>query len=195
MTKHLKTQDAKTEPQLNDDPTMTTTKPETQAQADQPIAQPPEQRPSAVEIAAISDEDIAALATEARDLTDDIRVGDDLRFKKGRWSKTTGDADSKVGSTTPFAVDVRSYKRGWIKWLDRKPVFKAIGRPIDGFISPVRSRLPDQDEKRWPRDGKGVPQDPWQENFQVVMRDLGDGKLCTWTTTSWCTDRRRSASS
>ena len=131
------------------------------------------------------DADIAALAAEARDLTDDVRVGDDLRFKKGKWTKTIGDETIKIGSTTSFAVDMRSYKRGWMKWLDRKPVFKAIRRPIDGFVSPPRSRLPDRNKDSWPQDSKGVPQDPWQENFLIVMRNLDDGRLCTWTTTSW----------
>jgi hypothetical protein len=132
-----------------------------------------------------SDADIAALAAEARELTEDIRVGDDLRFKKGNWTKTSDGDATKIGATTPFAVDALSYKRGWIKWIDRKPVFKAIGRPIDGFISPKRERLPDRDENEWPRDARGNASDPWQENFLIVMRDLGDGRLCTWTTTSY----------
>ena len=55
------------------------------------------------------DADIAALAAEARDLTDDVRVGDDLRFKKGKWAKNIGDEAIKIGTTTPFAVDMRSY--------------------------------------------------------------------------------------
>jgi len=131
------------------------------------------------------DADIAALAAEARELTDDIRVGDDMRFRKGKWSKTIGDDETKIGATMPFAADMRSYKRGWIKWVDRKPVYKAISRPIDGFVSPVRDRLPDRDESRWPTDARGVPQDPWQETFSIVMRDLSDARLCTWTTTSW----------
>ena len=131
------------------------------------------------------DADVAALTAEACELTDDVRVGDDLRFKKGKWVKTIGKTDAVVGSTTSFAIDMRSYKRGWIKWLDRKPVFKAIRRPIDGFVSPPRSQLPDRDKSRWPTDPHGAPQDPWQENFLIAMRDLDDGRLCTWTTTSW----------
>jgi hypothetical protein len=131
------------------------------------------------------DADIVALAAEARELTEDIRIGDDLKFKKGKWTKIIGDEETKVGPTTTFAVDMRSYKRGWIKWLDRKPVFKAIGRPIDGFVAPPRDRLPDRDEDSWPRDARGNASDPWQENFLIVMRDLDDGRLCTWTTTSY----------
>lgn len=147
----------------------------------------PETLPTPVipETLAQLDADVVTLAAEARELIEDVRVGDDLRFKKGKWTKTIGDEETKIGATTPFATDMRSYKRGWIKWVDRKPVFKAIGRPIDCFVSPARDRLPDRDENRWPRDAKGVTQDPWQENFSIVMRDLGDGRLCTFTTTSW----------
>jgi hypothetical protein len=145
----------------------------------------PAVQPVTTETLAQLDADVAALAAEARDLTDDVRVGDDLRFKKGKWAKTIGDEAIKIGATTPFAVDMRSYKRGWREWRDRKPVRNFIGRPIDGFVSPVRDRLPDRDESRWPTDARGVPQDPWQETFSIVMRDLSDGRLCTWTTTSW----------
>jgi hypothetical protein len=145
------------------------------------------QQPQAVpaETLAQLDADIAALAAEARELTDDVRVGDDLKFKKGRWVKVIGDEEIKISATATFVVDTKSYRRGWIRWIDRKPTFKLIGRPIDGFVSPMRERLPDRDENRWPRDAKGVPQDPWQESFSIVMRDLGDTRLCTWTTTSW----------
>jgi hypothetical protein len=129
--------------------------------------------------------DIATLAAEARDLTEDTRVGDDLRFKKGKWKKTIGDEETKISDTTTFVIDMRSYKRGWIKWVDRKPAHKIIARPIDGFVSPPRDRLPDQDESQWPRDARGNASDPWQENFLIVMRDLSDDRLCTWTTTSW----------
>jgi hypothetical protein len=170
MTKHQKTQVLKTE------------KPEMKPKAESPAL--PTVQPVSPETVAQFDADIAALAAEARELTDDIRVGDDLRFKKEPWTKTIGDKEIGIGATATFAVDTRSYKRGWIKWVDRKPVFKMIGRPIDGFVSPLRSQLPDRDDL-WPRDARGVPEDPWQENFSIVMRDLSDGRLCTWTTTSW----------
>ena len=129
--------------------------------------------------------DVAALAAEANELVADFRVGDDLRFKKGNWTKTVNDKDIDIGSTMTFVVDVLSYKRGWIKWVDRKPVHKLIGRAIDGFISPVRDRLGDLDESKWPKNNKFEPQDPWQETFSIVMRDLGDDRLCTFTTTSY----------
>lgn len=172
MNKPLKTTDMKPE-QQNEEQMTTTTEEQPQV-----LARSPQQ-------VATTDADLAALAAEARELMDDVRVGDDLKFKKGKWLKAIGDEEIEISTTATFVVDVRSYKRGWIKWVDRKPVTKILGRPVDGFVSPVRSRLGDNDEKRWARDSKGAPQDPWQENFLVVMRDLSDDRLCTFTTTSW----------
>jgi hypothetical protein len=173
MTKHAKPEQQNLE------------RPKTTEEATQAVVLAPQQQPPAAIDIDTNDADLAALDAEARELSDDIRVGDDLRFKKGKWAKMIGDKEVVITATMSFAVDMRSYKRGWIKWIDKKPVYKRIGRPIDGFISPVRDRLPDRDETQWPRDGKGQPQDPWQENFLIVMRDLSDGRLCTWTTTSW----------
>lgn len=85
----------------------------------------------------------------------------------------------------PFVVDIRSYRRGWIKWQDRKPVFKLLGRPIDSFVSPVRDRLGDLDKNRRPRNNKNEPIDPWQEHFSIVMRDVTTNDFVTSTTTSW----------
>ena len=92
----------------------------------------------------------------------------------------------KVGATDTFAVDVPSYACGWLQWLNRRPVQKYIYRPIDGFILPTRDRLPDRDKSKWPVDPKdGKRSDPWQENHQIVMKDLTTDELLTWTTTSW----------
>jgi hypothetical protein len=180
MNKPLKASDAKPK-KVAEPPTATT------AEERQPIAQPQPLATNQNEvevISEISDADLAALATEARDLNDDPRVGDDLRFKKGKWRKIVGEEKHEIGKTTPFGVDLLSYQRGWIRWDNKKPTCKLIGRPIDGFISPVRSRLPDQDKSRWPHDN-GQPTDPWQETLMITMRDLSDDRLCTLTITSW----------
>jgi hypothetical protein len=174
MTKHAKPEQQDLE------------KPKTKEEATHAVVQmPPSQQPPTIVTDDTNDADLAALESEARELSDDIRVGDDLRFKKGKWMKKIGNKEIAITATMSLVVDMRSYKRGWIKWLDKKPVFKFIGRRVDGFISPLRERFGDLDEKQWPRDGKGIPQDPWQENFLIVMRDLSDNRLCTWTITSW----------
>lgn len=112
------------------------------------------------ELTQTDDADIAALGAEARNLSEDVRVGDDLRFVKGKWQKAVGDKKIEISATTTFVVDMLSYKRGWICWRDRKPVFKLFGRPVDGFVSPVRDRLGELDQRRWPKNSKGEPQDP-----------------------------------
>ena len=132
-----------------------------------------------------TDADIAALATEARELDDDFRVGYDLKFVKGVWHRRAGDTKIEISSTAPFIADMLSYRRGWICWRDGGKPLKLMGRIVDGFISPVRDRLGDLKESEWPRDKKGVARDPWQENFALVLRDTTADELCTWTTTSW----------
>lgn len=104
-----------------------------------------------------TDADMAALAAEARELDDDFRVGDDLRFVKGDWLKKVDDKESEITSTMPFTVDMLSYKRGWICWRNKKPIYKIIGRPIDGFVSPTRDRLGDQDQRNWPKTAGAKP--------------------------------------
>ena len=138
------------------------------------------------ELTQTDDADIAALEAEARDLSEDDFIGLPLKFVKSKWLKVVDkEKQEQISGTMPFVVDIRSYKRGWIKWQDRKPVFKLLGRPIDNFVSPVRDLLGDLDKNRWPRNNKNEPIDPWQENFSIVMRDVTCGDLVTWTTTSW----------
>lgn len=136
--------------------------------------------------AQLNDDDLAAIAGAARDLLTSDFVGIPLRFIKGPWFKLPEkDKRVKVGATKYFTVDVLSYACGWIQWLNRKPVQKHIYRPIDGFILPMRERLPDRDKSKWPLDKDGKRSDPWQENHQLVMKNIATGELLTWTTTSW----------
>ena len=137
-------------------------------------------------IVPLSEADLVALAGAARSLLVGDFVGTPLRFVKGPWFKLPAKNQRvKVGPTDPFAIDVPSYACGWVGWLNRKPVQKYIGRPIDGFILPTRDQLPDRDKSNWPLDKDGKRSDTWQENHQLVMKDLTTDELCTWTTTSW----------
>jgi hypothetical protein len=134
-----------------------------------------------------NDADVAALAAAARDMLASDFVGTPLKFQKGRWFKSTG-KDTKpvqITATMSFVVDTLSYACGWVKWGNKRPLFKLIGRPVDGFISPTRDRLPDKDKNKWTTGPNGQKQDPWQETFQIVMRDLTDDDLVTWVSTSF----------
>ena len=137
--------------------------------------------------AQLNDADLLALAGAARGLLVGDFVGIPLKFTKGPWFKLPAkDQKVQVGATDTFVVDALSYACGWVQWLNRKPVQKHICRPVDGFILPARERLPDRDKSRWPLDPKdGKRTDPWQENHQIVMKDLATDELLSWTTTSW----------
>jgi hypothetical protein len=138
-----------------------------------------------VQPAAQVDADLAVLAATGDQLAGDF-VGTPLRYEKGKWFKQLAkDKRTEIAPGAEFSVDVLSYAHGYIKWEKRKRVFKALGRPIDGFRLPARNQLPDQDEDRWPVNSKGQQEDPWVQTHQVTMRDCSDDTLVTWVTTSW----------
>jgi hypothetical protein len=146
-------------------------------------AKPPKDQQLTAE--AINDADLAALTNLARELAQSDIIGLPLKFIKGKWFiKLSKEEERKITATEAFVVDPGSYAEGWYKWKDKKPVVKIIGRRVDGFISPPRNALPDQDEKRWPVGPKG-PQDPWQEVTLLLLKDATTDELFTWTNNSY----------
>jgi hypothetical protein len=132
------------------------------------------------------DADIAAIGAVARDLLAGDFVGVPLKFQKGKWIKAHGkDNNVQVGATAQFAVDVRSYAFGRIRWENKRPTHKLLGRPIDGFVLPAREPLGDNDQNRWPTGPDGKRQDPWQETHQITMRDLDADELVTWVSATY----------
>jgi hypothetical protein len=132
----------------------------------------------------VNDTDLAALTNAARELAQSDIIGLPLKFAKGRWFiKLSKEEEYEVTPTQTFVVDPISYTEGWYRWEDKKP-FKIIGRRVDGFISPARSVLPDQEKRLWPVGPKG-PEDPWQEVQLLLLRDLATGDLLTWTNNSY----------
>jgi len=131
--------------------------------------------------------DLLALADEGRELIGTLTP---LKFAKGDWTKGFKDEETPVGATAQFVVDVLSYERGWVRWENKQPTFRRMGRKIDGFIQPTKNELPERDESSWPYNNRGERQDPWQETFQINLRDINavnndDDGLVTFTTTSW----------
>jgi hypothetical protein len=133
----------------------------------------------------VNDADLAALTNAARELVPSDTIGLPLKFAKGRWFiKLSKEEEYEVTVTQTFVVDPISYAEGWYKWIDKKPVVKIVGRRVDGFISPPRSVLPDQDKRLWPVGPKG-PKDPWQEVQRLLLKDLATDDLLTWTSDSY----------
>src|SRR5271155_4271135 len=151
------------------------------------------------ELATTTDEELAALAGAADNIRTNDFVGVQLKFKKGKWTKIPSKGvEVEIGDTAAFAVDMLSYACGWVKWENKKPVQRHIYRPIDGWRLPSREQMPNADKNSWPlQSATGTRTDPWQENHQIVLKDLSeeqaptgdnDGfaeRRVTWTTTSY----------
>jgi hypothetical protein len=138
----------------------------------------------------ITDDDLEKLGNACHDPND--FVGRPLKFTKGQWTVDMGknEPEVKVGEAERWIVDPLSYANGFVKWIDRRPLVKAVFRPIDGWVMPLRDNLPDRDESRWPWDSKlGQGKDPWQETHKIVLKGVGlaelDDGLVTWTSTSY----------
>lgn len=134
----------------------------------------------------INEADWAALTETAQDLAPSDFIGMPLKFVKGKWLVKTGKEETmEVTATMTFVVDPVSYSEGWVKWVDKRPVVKLVARRVDGWVSPTREALPDQDRSRWPLDAKAGPKDPWAEVQRIVMKCLDDDELLTWESDSY----------
>jgi hypothetical protein len=75
--------------------------------------------------------DYARLINATRDQNE--FVGRPLKFRKGDWIIIQGkDSKREVRDTETFIADLLSYKNGWVKWDEGKPVHRFVYRPIDG---------------------------------------------------------------
>jgi hypothetical protein len=140
-------------------------------------------------ITPLSDEELATLGRAAADLLPAVEwVGDELKFmyETGKYLAKIGKDEEAVGAAETFVVDARSFAEVWKLWSEvegqkyRSVTAVIGGRRVDGWISPERYLLPDTDRDEWPLNNKGLPQDPWQEYAQLVLKQCSDGRLFTW---------------
>jgi hypothetical protein len=111
-----------------------------------------------------------------------LRFTNFLKFNRGAWE--LGEDKVEVPATTAFVVNMNELHEGWTKWSDGKPIDQKIGRAIDGYIVPPRSSLGDDDPSLWEDDGKGGRRDPWQKTLYLPVRDLSDGEIACFTSSS-----------
>jgi hypothetical protein len=138
----------------------------------------------------VADADLAALGAAGQEMTAGEFVGTRMNYAKGKWTKIIIQDEQKTAvqlpATASYIVDPLSVAFAWKKWIDKKIAGPPIGpgRPIDGFVLPLREQLGDLDENKWPlRNGKR--EDPWQSSTQITMKDADNGELYTWVTASW----------
>ena len=109
--------------------------------------------------------------------------GDLLRFNKlGEW--IAGQEEEEIPEGTELVMGVNTFKVGWIKWEDNRPVDSRMGLLSEGFRPAAREDLGDTDEEQWETDDDDKPRDPWQRTDQVLLKDLSDGRVFTFAPSS-----------
>jgi len=103
-----------------------------------------------------------------------------LKFTKGKYF--TG--DDEVAAGREMIAHVTQWARGWVKFVDSKPVEQRIGKVIEGFTMPAREDLGDNDEKKWEKDASGERRDPWARQFYLPMEDPETGEVLVFVTGS-----------
>ena len=110
-------------------------------------------------------------------------VGLLLSFTKGIY--VAGRDKTKIPEGSEFTAAVDQLLSGYVRWEDGKPaadpalVSVASGNPI-----PRRDKLGYDDERRWERDRKGNPRDPWQRTDYLPLLDAAGKQLYTLSITS-----------
>ena len=97
-----------------------------------------------------------------------------LNGQTGAW--TRGSKKDPIGSTVMFLCNMREIAIGWLKIVDGKIADRQSGRIEDGYQRPPREELDDRDDRRWPLNNRGEPEDPWKRTAYLPMRCLEDGE-------------------
>jgi hypothetical protein len=101
-------------------------------------------------------------------------VGRFLRFKEGDFLTGDNENPEVVERGKRFVAEVQNMEKGWVKWKDKKPVDERMHLVSERVPMPTREELGDEDEDMWDADERGEPRDPWQETYQLALRDLED---------------------
>ena len=85
---------------------------------------------------------------------------------------------------TQYAALMFEERRGWVKFVDGKPVDYRIGLVREGFVMPTRQSLGDNDPAFWPTDKKGNPQDIWVKQAYLPILDIESNEMLCFVTGS-----------
>jgi hypothetical protein len=111
----------------------------------------------------VTNEKTKALAVAAAEEGCHDRI---LKFTKGLYSI----GDDAIPEGARYIASVDNWTRGWVKFLDRRPVEQRVGRVVDGFVVPGRDELGDTDESAWPEED-GKRRDPWALQSYLPLID------------------------
>src|SRR5262245_13538409 len=96
-----------------------------------------------------------------------------LKFIKGEYFV----GEDEVPKGTEYAAVMFEERRGWVKFVDGKPVDYRIGLVREGYVLPTRQSLGDNDPAFWPTDKKGNPQDIWVKQAYLPIVDIESNEM------------------
>jgi hypothetical protein len=107
-----------------------------------------------------------------------------LKFKATTGKYTAGADDRAIPAEAELAVNMDSYRAGFVQWVDKRPVddrMVFIGR---GDPLPRRDELGKTDRKSWERNQSGDPVDPWRLTEDIEVTDLDTGETYKFSTST-----------
>jgi hypothetical protein len=110
-------------------------------------------------------------------------VGRLLKFTKfGEYR--AGQEDEEVAHGTVLAAYMPSLAVGYVRWEDGRPIEVIMGPVGEGFLPPKRDALSHADQSKWEKFDDGGLRDPWQLSNTLIMVDLENDELYTFSTSS-----------
>ena len=92
-------------------------------------------------------------------------VGDLLKYNKGVW---TG-GKVPVPPDELFVAIMNALTVGFVKWGGGKVTDSEMGLVVDGYRSPHRNDLDDNDSTTWEKEDDGALKDPWQKATMLPL--------------------------
>ena len=108
-----------------------------------------------------------------------------LKFVKGDYFAGAGTDSRQIAVGTRLIANLDSFKIGWIRWSNGKPVEKRMGRIVDRFKPAERSDLGYDDKSLWEVSDKGEPKDPWEETSELVLANPETREVFTFSTATY----------
>jgi hypothetical protein len=116
------------------------------------------------------------------DIAPTMMVGRMIKFTKEGEFKTPDD-DGVISPDIDFIVLADQTQVGWIHFNgEGNPPDREMGLLYDGFVMPKRETLGYTDTSEWEIGLKGLPDDPWKHQINLVLQQAGTAELFTFTT-------------
>ncbi len=109
-------------------------------------------------------------------------LGQPFKYVKGEYLVGKDAVVMPIGSLLAGLMNTTMI--GWAKWWEGEPVDHCVGLLLEGFKTPPRDTLGDNDSSRWELDQNGKPKDPWQREARLAFVDPKTHEFFTFLASS-----------